>query len=82
MAAEQGDARAQLFLGAMYGKGQGVPRDYVQSCFWSGLSVSSASGKEYQDALEARDRAAKELTPEEIVKVQRMTREWENTHPR
>ena len=81
-AAEQGDAKAQSFLGAMYGVGRGVPRDYVQSCFWFSLSASGASGKEYQDALETRDRVAKELTPAEIMEVESKTREWEKTHPR
>ena len=81
-AAEQGDAKAQSFLGVMYGDGLGVPQDYVQSYFWSSLSVSSASGKEDKDALETRDRVAKELTPAKIMEVQSMTREWEKTHPR
>jgi uncharacterized protein len=81
-AAEQGDVKAQSFLGFMYGDGLGVPQDYVQSYFWASLSASSASGKEYKDALETRDRVAKELTPEEIMEVQAMTREWEKTHPR
>jgi TPR repeat protein len=81
-AADQGSARAQSFLGFLYGNGRGVPRDYAQSYFWSNLSASSASGKEYQDALETRDRVVKELTPAEMMEVQSMTREWEKTHPR
>jgi TPR repeat protein len=85
MAAEQGDAKAQSFLGFLYGNGLGVPQDYAQSYFWSSLSASSGgsgSGKEYRDALETRDRVAKELTPVKIMEVQAMTREWEKTHPR
>jgi Sel1 repeat len=31
-AAEQGHASAQYFLGYIYEKGQGVPRDYVACC--------------------------------------------------
>jgi len=34
LAAEQGFADAQLNLGAMYGKGEGVPQDYVQAHMW------------------------------------------------
>jgi len=30
-AADQGDAKAQITLGAMYGMGQGVPRDYAKA---------------------------------------------------
>ena len=33
-AAEQGDARAQHNLGAMYDKGQGVQQDYSQAVYW------------------------------------------------
>ena len=32
--AEQGNARAQLGLGLMYGQGQGVPQDYAQAVIW------------------------------------------------
>ena len=31
LAAEQGHARAQYFLGGMYGEGRGVPQDYAGS---------------------------------------------------
>ena len=35
LGAEQGDGRAQYFLGLMYGKGQGVPKDLKQAIkFW------------------------------------------------
>ncbi len=33
-AADQGDANAQLNLGLMYRKGQGVPQDYVSAAVW------------------------------------------------
>ena len=32
--AEQGDAKAQFSLGAMYAKGQGVQQDFAQAKFW------------------------------------------------
>ena len=32
--AEQGNALAQLGLGVMYAKGQGVPQDYTQALIW------------------------------------------------
>lgn len=32
--AEQGNARAQLILGAMYADGQGVPQDYKEAVVW------------------------------------------------
>jgi hypothetical protein len=33
-AAEQGDAKAQVNLGFMYGKGKGVPQDYAEAVKW------------------------------------------------
>ena len=32
--AEQGNAKAQFYLGLMYDIGQGLPQDYVKSFFW------------------------------------------------
>ncbi len=32
--AEQGDAKSQWALGAMYNKPQGVPKDYVEAARW------------------------------------------------
>jgi TPR repeat protein len=32
--AEQGDARAQVFLGRMYEKGHGAPQDYAEAAKW------------------------------------------------
>ena len=37
--AEQGDADAQVLLGVMYDKGQGVPQDYKESIKWYRLSA-------------------------------------------
>lgn len=33
-AAEQGDVKAQLSLGEMYARGEGVPQDYVEAAKW------------------------------------------------
>ena len=32
--ADQGNAKAQLYLGTMYDKGQGVPQDYAEAVKW------------------------------------------------
>ena len=37
--AEQGDARAQFLLGAMYNEGKGVPQDYKAAAGWYTLSA-------------------------------------------
>lgn len=39
LAADQGEASAQLSLGTMYSLGEGVSRDYVESAKWSGLAA-------------------------------------------
>ena len=80
--AEAGDADAQYILGEMYATGQGVPQDYVQAYFWSSLAASRASGDASRQAMDIRDQAAKRLTPEKLKEAQRMTREWEKSHPR
>ena len=46
------------------------------------LSASGSIGEDYATRAEARDYNARGLTPEERLKVQQMTREWEATHPR
>jgi hypothetical protein len=81
-AAEQGDVDATRILGLAYYLGKWVPQDFVQSYFWFSLAASRASGDEYRQASEAKDRVAKELTPEKRMEVQRMVREWEKSHPR
>jgi uncharacterized protein len=73
-AAEQGDSISQYSLGVMYGKGEGVSQDYVLAHVWFSLSASQG----YQDAIEGRDIAEKEMTPQQIEKAQEMamTRSW------
>jgi len=81
-AAEQGDVDAARILGPAYYLGKWVPQDLVQSYFWLSVAASRASGDEYKQASEARDRIAGELTPEKLGEARRMTGEWEKSHPR
>ena len=79
LAAEQGDASAQLQLGLLYALGQGVPQDYVQAHKWINLSASRMTpGKE--DALDsrsARDTVAELMTASQVAEAQRLAREWQ-----
>jgi len=43
--AEQGDADAQVLLGVMYDKGQGVPQDYKESIKWYRLSAEQGDAE-------------------------------------
>ena len=44
-AAAQGDAKAQLNLGIMYGEGQGVVQDYAESVRWYKLAAAQGNAK-------------------------------------
>jgi len=43
--AKQGDAAAQLFLGAMYNEGKGVPQDYQEAVKWYRLSAEQGNAE-------------------------------------
>ena len=67
---------AQLNLGDMYEKGQGVPQDYVLAHMW--LNLAAAQGIEI--AGEIRNLLAKNMTPAQIAKAQRLARQWRPTN--
>ena len=62
----------------MYGNGEGVPKDMVNSYAW--YNVASANGyesvPELKSASELRDLIAKEMTPEQIAKAQELSKVW------
>ena len=71
-AAEQGDVKAQLSLGTLYVEGLGVPQGYILAHMWLNLAVANGAG----EATELRDIVAKLMTPADLSKAQKMTREW------
>ncbi len=77
-AAEQGDVRGQYNLGFMYANGQGVPQDIVQAQMWFTLAAEQGAAL----AQNNRDKAASEMTPDQIAEAQRMAREWKAKHQR
>ena len=74
LAAEQGNALSQLSLGALYFKGNGVPKNYVQAYMWSELAAS-ADENLHDMAVQNRDAAAAQMTPDEIALPQKLVRE-------
>jgi TPR repeat protein len=70
-AAEQDYAPAQKYLGIMYWNGQGVPQDAILAYMWLNLAATHEP-----DAAGDRDEAASQMTPDEVAKAQRLTREW------
>ncbi len=71
-AAEQGDASAQFILGVMYALGLGVPKDGQMAYFW--LLLASAQGN--QNAVERRDIAERDLSPDQRAAAQASARNW------
>ncbi len=71
-AAVQRHVSAQYYLGIMYSMGYGVPRDFVQAHKW--YSLAGANGD--KGAATLRDALAKQMTPAQIAKAQRLAREW------
>ena len=66
----------------MYGNGRGGPQDDVQAHMWFNLAASRMTGEDRESAVEARDRIADELTPDDLSEAQRLAREWDAAHPR
>jgi hypothetical protein len=75
-AAEQGDPDAQVNLAAMYFRGEGVARDYVQSYMWFNLSTLSLKDKKREAVAALRDTVAQKMTPGQIAEAQRLSRNW------
>lgn len=71
-AAEQGNANAQLNLGAMYTNGAGVPKDDQMAYFW--FLLASAQGDEV--GRKWRDLAESQLTPQQRAAAQAKARDW------
>ena len=72
-AAEQGNANAQMVLGARYLKGDGVVKDYVEACKW--LNLSAAQGNENAKRL-LNDAENLFMTRDQIAEAQQLAREF------
>ena len=69
-AAEQGNARAQFYLGCSYYNGEGVEKDYAEAYAW--LNLASKTGEQ---AAKARDGLDKTMSPQQIGDAQKRTKE-------
>ena len=80
-AAEQGQVVAQLNLGLMYSRGEGVPQDYVRAHMWVNLAAPGISDTSSRRIfVESRDLVAAKMTPAQIAEAQRMASEWAQSH--
>ena len=76
-AAGAGHGAAQLDLAMLYGKGLGVPQDYVRSYAWFDLAAGNLeAGPRRERALELRDMMAAFMTPAERAEAIRLAGEW------
>lgn len=75
LAANQGHIGAQVNLGVMYHKGDGV-EDFIQAYIW--LNIAAASGD--QIAKKNKEILKKKMTPQDISKAQALSREWIDSH--
>ena len=71
-AVDQGYVSAMKNLGVAYAQGDGVPQDYVLAYKWFNIAAASS----HPNASAARDAVASELTPEQIMVAQKLSREW------
>jgi TPR repeat protein len=77
-AAEQGFAKAQHNLGALYGNGRETTKDSVQAYKW--LSLAQQGG--YKDSQQALDWLKPQMTAEQIAQAQRLADDWSSLHSR
>lgn len=76
-AAERGDANAQSQVGYMYAVGLGVARNLVEAHRWTNIAAARLpAGKMRDSSVSNRNAAAAQMSPEQILKAQRLARDW------
>jgi hypothetical protein len=76
-AAQAGDANAQSQVGYMYAVGRGIARDLVEAHRWNNIAAARLSaGRVRESAISNRNAAAAQMSPEQILKAQRLARDW------
>ena len=78
LAADQGEPRAQLNLGRMYEKGQGVPQDFILAHMMYNLAAAQESGNDNYPGMR-RKSLEERMTPAQIAEAQKLAREWKPT---
>lgn len=81
LAAEQGDAVAQVALGAMYALGNGVPQNYIQSYLWYSLAAAQGHTEIANKAVKLRDETASKMTPAQLAEAQKLAAQWRPKTP-
>ena len=76
-----GDPRAQHSLGLAYFRGEGVPRDLIESYKWFYIAVALTSGSDRQLHMTLRDSVGTNMTGDELAEAQKRAREWRPRAP-
>ncbi len=64
-------------LGTIYELGRDVPHDHVQAHTWFNLAASSfPPGEDRVKAVKNRDDVAMRMIPVQLLKAQKLAREW------
>jgi hypothetical protein len=72
VAAESGDPIGQCLLGKLYLRGEGVALSPSSAFMWLNLAASQG----HPDATPLRDKAARELSPDDLAKAQANSTQW------
>ena len=76
-AAQAGDASAQSQAGYMYAVGLDVARDLIEAHRWTNIAAARLpAGKVRDSSIGNRNAAAAQMSPEQILKAQRLDRDW------
>ena len=75
-AANKGAPLAQTAVGRMYAEGKGVTQDFVLAYMWLNLGALERRENEAKTAREWRDNVARNMTPEQILQAQELSRKW------
>lgn len=77
-AAEQGEPRAQNYLGMIYEKGAGVKQDPVAAHMWRSISAANPKAA-YRDSLytlKSLQELERKMQPEQVAKAKEMAAAW------
>jgi tetratricopeptide (TPR) repeat protein len=83
LAANHGLAGAQFNLGMMYAEGEGLTQDYVRAHMWLDVAASQVpalGAKQRNSTVDARNRVASKMSPQQIVEAQQLAFEWTIEH--
>jgi TPR repeat protein len=76
--AKQGNAEAQILLGVMYRRGQGVTRSSVRAFVWFSRAAARGNAKAKTELREV----SQSMTPEELAKAKEMAEACEASNYR